>query len=320
MSAPAEAARRTSDFVQLLHEFVAASSALRDVLEDTTLGFPNFASMGAVVGDDEDSVLFRLKQQSHALFRADVLANSAVRQEALFDLTVGSLFHEALKLRESLYQRDVYGPRLASLRAATGEDLDDELIEFEQLLGRSSAHIDEEVAEVRILLSQTRDRFRRLLIDRAGERGITRSLLGRRAQVDAVFSDGFEGLLSAMHGDLATGLVEAGHALLDSAYFVEAAKTLREADRLEGAPRTEIAQLLHYAEGMQSFLDGDYAGSLVALEAWADLGGPIGERELARRAAAAIGRVGLLLENDADGNAIMDNAKQLQLRLDAGSV
>ena len=37
------------------------------------------------------------------------------------DLTVGALFHAAMKLRESLYQREVYAPRLASLRAAKEE-------------------------------------------------------------------------------------------------------------------------------------------------------------------------------------------------------
>jgi hypothetical protein len=320
MSSRKDAARHTSDFVQLLQEFLAASSALRDLLENSAGRELQFESVAAVVGEDEGSVLYRLKQQSHSLFRSEVLASAAVRREALFDLTIGSLFHEAMKLRESLYQREVYGPRLASLRAATEDDSDASLGEFERLLGRSSARIDEVIAEVRILLSQTRDQFRRVLIERAGERGVTRALLGRRAQVDAVFQEGFEGLLSAMHGEVGTGLVEAAHALLDSAYFVEASKTLREAGRSANAPRAEITQLEHYAEGMQAFLEGDYASSLVALEAWVDLGGPIGEQDLARRAAAAIGRVGRLLESDAEGNAIMDSAKQLQLRLDAGSV
>ena len=60
----------------------------------------------------------------------------ARRREVLFDLAVGSLFHEAMKFRENFYQREVYGPRVRALRDAaraegaaavlTGHTLDDQ--------------------------------------------------------------------------------------------------------------------------------------------------------------------------------------------------
>ena len=319
MSAGRSAARHASDFVGLLQEFLAMACAFDRVFEavddDAAL---SFEALAEVVGDDEGSVLYRLKQRSHALFRSESLASAAVRREALFDLTVGSLFHEALKLREALYQREVYAPRVASLRAASEDDEADALFaEFERLLARSSGRVGAVMAEVRILLVQTREQFRRLLIERAGERGVTRCLLGRRAEVDRVFAEGFHGLLEAMHGDVTTGLLEAAHGLLDSAYFVEAGRALREAEQVARSPLPDVTQLRHYAEGMQAFLEGDYAVSLAALEAWVDLRGHEGERVLARRAAAALGRVGRLVENDAEGAATVDAAKQLQLRLDA---
>ena len=121
--------------------------------------------------------------------------SEAVRREALFDLTVGALFHAAMKLRESLYQRDVYAPRLASLRAATDGDPDALFGEFDGLLERSVARVDEGISEVRILLVQTREQFRRMLIERAGERGVIRCLLRRRAEIDGTFPGGFETLL-----------------------------------------------------------------------------------------------------------------------------
>ena len=319
MSPRNRAARTAPEFVALLQEFLAASSALGALFADAGAERLGFEAVARVVGDDDGSVLYRLKQRSHALFRSDSLASAAVRREALFDLTVGSLFHEALKLRETLYQRDVYRPRLASLRAASGDEEDALLGEFERLLARSGGRLDESVAEVRILLAQTREQFRRLLIERSGEPGVTRALLGRRDEVDRVFAEGFEGLLEAMHGDVVSGLLDAAHGLLDSAYFVEATRTLREAASRSSSPRTEITQLLHLAEGMQSFLEGDYPASLAALEAWIDLGGHVRERTLAQRAAAALGRVGRLVENDDRGAAIVDAAKQLQLRLDSGA-
>lgn len=318
MSSRRDAVKQSSEFVQLLREFLTASAELAAAFEnDEALGFD---SLARAVGDDPASSLFRLKERSHALFRSDGLASEAVRREALFDLTVGALFHAAMKLRESLYQRDVYAPRLASLRAATDGDPDALFSEFEGLLGRSTGRVDEGLSEVRILLAQTREQFHRMLVERAGERGVVRCLLQRRALVDQTFRGGFSALLAEMYGDVASGLVEAARALLHSAYFVEASKVLREAAREANAPRAEIDQLGRYAEGMQAFLDGDYLSSIAALEAWADLGGPLEVRRFARRAASALSRVDRLVDDDADGASIVDAAKQLQGRLETASV
>lgn len=317
MSSRRDAVQHSSEFVQLLREFLTASAQLTAAFEDVQgLGFE---ALARAVGDDPASSLFRLKERSHALFRSEGLASEAVRREVLFDLTVGALFHAAMKLRESLYQRDVYAPRLASLRAATDGDPDALFSEFEGLLERSAGRVEEGLSEVRILLAQTREQFHRMLVERADERGVVRCLLQRRSLVDQTFRDGFDALLEEMYGDVASGLVEAARALLHSAYFVEAAKVLREAARESNAPRAEIDQLERYAEGMQAFLDGDYPGSIAALEAWSDLGGPLEVRRFARRAASALSRVGRLVEDDADGAAIVDAAKQLQARLETAS-
>ncbi|MCP4906252.1 MAG: hypothetical protein GY910_14845 [bacterium] len=319
MSSRGEAVRKASDFVQLLREFLLAHEQLTALLEGIAADDLSFEAIRGLVGDDDRSVLYRLKEKSHALFRSGGYASASVRREALFDLEIGSLFHESLKLRESLYQREVYAPRVASLRAAAGDEAEMLFVEFDRILERSGDRVSEVVLEVRDLLVQTRDQFRLLIVERAGERGVTRTLLSRRAQVDAAFPEGFDGLLEAMHGDFATGLVEAAHALVESAYFVEAMKTLREALRQSKSPLSEIDQLLRYSEGMQAFLDGDYAASIAALEAWVDLGALQHERAFARRAASALGRLGRLVENDAAGAAIVDAAKQLQLRLEADS-
>lgn len=318
MSSQRDAAQHSSEFVQLLREFLTASSDLSEVFEGE--GGLAFEALARVVGDDPASSLFRLKERSHALFRSDGLSSEAVRREVLFDLTVGALFHAAMKLRESLYQREVYAPRLASLRAATDGDPDALFSEFEGLLERSAGRVDEGVSEVRILAVQTREQFHRMLIERADERGVVRCLLRRRTLVEKTFRGGFNALLEAMYGEVSAGLVEAARALLHSAYFVEASKVLREAAREAKASSAEIDQLERYAEGMQAFLDGNYASSIAALEAWADLGGPQDGRRFARRAASALSRVGRLVDNDAEGASIVDAAKQLQGRLESNSV
>jgi hypothetical protein len=319
MASRGDAHRNASDFVQLLREFLEAHEQLTTLLGDINSNGLSFGAIRRLVGDDDRCVLYRLKEKSHALFRSEGYTSAAVRREALFDLAVGSLFHESMKLRERLYQREVYGPRVASLRAAAGDEAQALFLEFDRILARSSGRVEEVRTEVRELLIQTRDQFRLLIVERAGERGVTRTLHNRRKQVDAAFPEQFKGLIEAMHGNFGTGLVEAAHALVESAYFVEATKTLREAALQPGAPKSEITQLRRYAEGMQAFLDADYAGSIAALEDWVDLGAQQHEGEFARRAAAALGRLGRLVENDAEGAALVDAAKQLQLRLEAVS-
>jgi hypothetical protein len=309
-----------SNFVQLLREFLTAHAELRGIFSEYSEDKIPFSKIRALVGDDDRSVLYRLKEKSHALFRAHGIATRAVRREALFDLAVGSLFHESMKLRESLYQREVYAPRVASLREAADEEADELFDEFDRILGNSVSRLGEVISEVRALLVQTRDQLRRLLIDRSGDPVVTRCLLSRREQVDAAFPEGFLGVLEAMHGNTVTGLVEGARALLESAYFVEAAEALREAGEDPNAPRAELEQLRLYAQGMQAFLVGDYTTSIATLEAWADLAAHDRERDFARLAASALGRLGRLVEDDEAGAALVDSAKQLQLRLESTSV
>jgi hypothetical protein len=308
-----------SNFVQLLREFLTAHAELRGIFSEYGEDNIPFAKIRALVGDDDRAVLFRLKEKSHALFRAHGLATRAVRREALFDLAVGSLFNEAKKLRETHYQREVYAPPGASLRAAADQESDELFNEFDRILDQSVSRLGEVVSEVRTLLVQTRDQLRRLLIERSGDRYVTRCLLSRRAQVDAAFPEGFAGVLEAMHGNTVTGLVVGARALLESAYFVEAAEALAEAAEDADAPRSELEQLGLYAGGMQAFLDGDYAMSIATLEVWVNLGAHEEEHDFARLAALALGRLGRLVEDVDGGAVIVDRAKQLQLRLESAS-
>ena len=316
----ASSSARTEDssgFAQLVREFLQAHSELGKVFAGYAEEEIPFAAIRALVGDDDRAVLYRLKEKSHALFRSHGLATRAFRREALFDLAVGSLFHESMKLRETLYQRQVYAPRVAELRDAADEELDDALfVEFDRILEKSVSRLGEVISEVRTLLVQTRDQLRRLLIERSGERFVTRCLLSRREQVEDVFPEGFAGLLEAMHGAAVTGFIEAARALLESAYFVEAAETLREAGQDPAAPRAELDQLTLYAQGMQAFLDGNYAVSIATLEAWAESGADRRERDFAGLAAAALGRLRRLVEDEPDGATILANANRLQARLE----
>ena len=86
-----------------------------------------------------------------------------MRREALFDLAVGSLFHEAMKFRESFYQKEVYGPRVGALRSQSTSESDAFFDEFEKILDGVADRLEEGSQETEILIAQTGQQLRVLL-------------------------------------------------------------------------------------------------------------------------------------------------------------
>jgi hypothetical protein len=109
---------RERRLAQILRDFMEAFVLARTLGEDLRAGRLSFRTVTRLVGDAEDSALFRLKEETHALFRLDAARpRTEVQAEELFDLAVGALFHETMKFREGFYLTDSYGPRLSRMMA-----------------------------------------------------------------------------------------------------------------------------------------------------------------------------------------------------------
>src|SRR5260221_8784882 len=152
--------------LEILRDFVEVDRLVRGLARRHRAHGLRFPELAALIRDDESSVLFRLKERTHTLFRGP---GSAVRgsthREALFDLAVGSLFHEAMKLRENLYQREVYGPRVRALQTEAGEESKALFDEFEKMLGAVDERLNEGVRELEALAQQTPDQRPLLIAD-----------------------------------------------------------------------------------------------------------------------------------------------------------
>ena len=68
--------------------------------------------MEEFVDDRGKSCLYRLKQMCHELFRN---ADEASYKKKFYDITVGYIFHEAMKIRENIYQLEYYKPQYTTL-------------------------------------------------------------------------------------------------------------------------------------------------------------------------------------------------------------
>lgn len=300
--------------VHIVRDFLEAHRLMQDLFSRHRNGLLRFEDLRDLVGDDDRSVLFRLKERCHAAFRNSREASGlTLQREALFDLAVGSLFHEAMKLRENFYQREVYGPRVRALRSRAGGEAPELFEEFDRLLDGVSARLDEGLRESEMLLASTVEQLRLLLAVHRTDGAVARFLVENASAMEAAFESSIDALLSETYGSRAAALALTGSSYLDSGYYTSAIAALEQA-----APQkqSELAPLLAYARGMEAYLKRDYPASLASLSSWVesqDTGNPARLR-LARDAVASIAR---LSEGD-DREKITADANALLARLGSG--
>jgi len=265
--------RGPTRILEILRDFVEVDRLVRGLARRHRAHGLRFPELAALIRDDEGSVLYRLKERTHALFRGPGgIVRGSTHREALFDLAVGSLFHEAMKLRENLYQREVYGPRVRALQSDAGEESKALFDEFEKMLGAVDDRLDEGVHELETLVQRTADQLRLLIADLRDD-GAVRFVTERPEEVEAVFGVPLDALLEEMYGSVAKGFEAAGRAYLSSGSF-EAARDrfARALEQTEADPAIE--RLQNYAQGMHAYVARDYASSVRHLAVWAETGTP----------------------------------------------
>lgn len=309
---------RDWEFVELLREYIVVNRTLRSTFARFRKGEACFPEVAALVGDSDSSILFRLKERCHALFRKDPKDASDMHREVLFDLTVGSLFHEAMKLRENLYQNEVYVPQVQRLFEEHGPDNSAFFMEFEKVQEAGPERTQSAMHETESLLKQTRNQLRSLLASHADDSLMTRNLFENREAVEMVFESDLADLLSEIYPDASTGFAVAADSFLESAFFVQATACLDAAlaeanDASE--PNLKLAGLRTYAQGMEHFSKGAFERSLDSLEDWLEhVEGDEDPRHL-RFAESALSRFGKLVGEDEDA-ALRARAEALVKQID----
>jgi hypothetical protein len=296
---------REWECVELLREYVVVYQKLRSVFDRFEQGSSCFDEVAMLVGDSDNSILFRLKERCHALFRNDPSATPAIHREVLFDLTVGSLFHEAMKLRENLYQQEVYVPKVEELLEEHGRDDAEFFPDFEKIQAAGAGRTLDVLRETKTLLAETRRQLRAMLEAHSDNALLTRNLVGNREAVESVFEVDLAELLAGIHGDAAAGFRAAAHSYLESAFFSDAIACL-DAARVEvrkdvdadAALDQQLARLRNYAEGMLHFAAGAYTKSLESLEDWLDAEPGSEEERYLHFAESALSRIGKLVNEE----------------------
>jgi len=260
---------RERRLAQIVRDFMEAFVLARTLGDDLRAGRLSFQAVTRLVGDAEDSALYRLKEECHALFRLDVARpRTEVQAEELFDLAVGALFHETMKFREGFYLTDSYGPRLQRMMAegsATGALAD----AFWRVVEAGRRRMLESEAEAEGLFRETRDQLLIVLRQLAVSGSVARSLVEDPGRSEQVFGLPLAELLADIYGSAARGYQLAIDSLIDNGHYAEAAAVLEHPD----ARAAGVAEgALDFAIGMASYYAGDNFAAVDSLERWSKAG------------------------------------------------
>jgi hypothetical protein len=206
--------------IDLIKESLSVYDLCTEVMALYAKGQLSFSRMEEFVDDRGKSCLYRLKQMSHELFRN---AEDATYREKFYDITVGYIFHEAMKLRENVYQLEYYKPQYETLVASDElTTLEKKVInEFDTLILKARRRLKEGLKEVKTLLQDLVVQLKDLLKLYRTNYLLPRFILeNEKALVKIYHKKGFSELLNEMyeHGR-STLIYKAAQSYLDSEYY-----------------------------------------------------------------------------------------------------
>ena len=199
-ASPEEALFREGRVAQIVRDFMDAyvlSARIGLQMQDGEL---DFETVERLVGESEQSALFRLKEESHALFRFDKTASQEeLLAEELFDLAVGALFHEAMKFREGYYLTTSYRPHLEKMMRAGSAS--GHLAEtFLRLFEAGQQRMMESALELVELFAETREQLLIMLHQSPESTAIARVLLADPERTERVFALDVNALFAQVFG------------------------------------------------------------------------------------------------------------------------
>jgi tetratricopeptide (TPR) repeat protein len=186
-----------------------------------------FSMIEEFIDDRGKSCLFRLKEMSHELFRN---SDSSGYKEKLYDMTVGYVFHEAMKLRENLYQIEYYRPYTdVAVEKLTPQELKT-VREIQSLLKKSQKGLHDGLREIIILVSQLVEQMRELIKSYRDNYLLPRFLIESEKSLTKIYGrKGFQQLVAELwHGGRTDLFYRAGQSYLESEYYEQARDLFRK--------------------------------------------------------------------------------------------
>jgi tetratricopeptide (TPR) repeat protein len=255
---------RDRNILEIVRGLLLSEIAFQEIFKKFKKGRLRFLDIGVWVDDKGQSLLYSLKEQCHSLFR-DKGKKPIHKNGWLLDLVIGSIFHEAMKLRENLYQMEVYRPKYLQYKSKVGKSNyeKDYLQQFERIILRAKQGVSEGMEETRSLFQDAMAQLIDLFKESTRNTLLVRFLLENLSllqkvygvkRVKEIFNLIFkEGFLDA-YKLAGQSYLQSEHYDLSSHYFLKALKM---------NPRNRDLQfLLNFSLGMNEYYRNAYPKSL----------------------------------------------------------
>lgn len=259
---------RNRRILEIVREFLLSELGFQEIYKKYKEGHLRFQDIGNWVDDKGQTLLYNLKENCHTLFRYSSRGASR-KKEWLFDLAIGSIFHEAMKVRENLYQLEFYRPKYLQYRRKAGESEYEKnyLQQFARIISKAEQGVSEGMEEILSLFKDATAQLVDVLKENSKNTMLIRFLLenqsllrkvygSQKARVimEQIFKRGFLDAFLAV----AQGYLKSQHYDLASSYFSKALKI---------SPKpSEILFLFYFCLGMKAYFNNLYSKSLSCFE------------------------------------------------------
>ena len=208
-----------------------------------------FEQMDFWIGSEtKKGPLWNLKDNCHKLFRN---SESKIRlSEYLFDWTLGSIFHEGMKLKEEVYQLEVYLTASDKINISEdGKEIEKILEEYFKVIDKDSKNLEAEMKNIQYLFSKAEAMLRELLANHAYNGLLLRFLLENKKLVDkALGKNSSKEILASLHPHQPEKIYSiAGKSYLKGGWFKDAIKYFKKALKINPQD-TEVKRWLQEAE------------------------------------------------------------------------
>ncbi len=244
----------------LLRSEIAYQGIFQKYKKDTL----RFVDIRDWVDDQGQTLLYNLREKSHALFR-QMGKGAFHKREWLLDLAIGSIFHEAMKLRENIYQLKVYQPKYSQYQERMGKTLYEKsyLAQFKRIIAKAEEGVAEGMDETRSLFRDTMAQLLDFFKESARNPFLVRFLLENQNILRKVYGpkktkEIFESMFPGGYPDACR---IAGQSYLVSEHYDLSAFHLSEAMKIDPYDRS-IQFLLDFSLGMNAYYHNAYTKAL----------------------------------------------------------
>ncbi|OGP86587.1 MAG: hypothetical protein A2Z08_12130 [Deltaproteobacteria bacterium RBG_16_54_11] len=247
--------------LEIVRDYLFSHNRFQSIYKKYKAQTLSFDDVEEFVTDKDPTVpLFNLKESCHMLFRYQGEEQSS-DEEKLLDLAIGSIFHEAMKLRENLYQLKVYKPRYLQIQdSQQASDYERNLLqEFMKIGAKTEKRLAESMTETKRLFRDTLEQLAHLLPRYKDNAVLIKFLLRNKDLLQQAFGRrrGLEIIADMFSGGLGEAYDVEGRSYLASEHYDLAAQFFSQAQKYR-AQDQGLKGLYLYACGMDGYYKNRY--------------------------------------------------------------